>query len=181
MQRNLLVPVTLAMMTCIAGCTTNIHAQDDTIKPSKAPLGSYQTVSIRPLTVEKYGGDDGDKRAVSRIETELSACLSRVFPGAKPLARDGEGPNGALLIDPAIVDLKKVDTAERIFAGALAGSSAVLLRTRYTDTASGTVLAAPVFYAKANAMGGAWTFGSTDNGMLTRIVADACNYAKSNL
>jgi len=84
------------------------------------------------------------------------------------------------VIEPAIVDLKKVDTAERIFAGAFAGSSAVLLRTRYTDTGSGDVLAAPVFYAKANAMGGAWTFGSTDNAMLTRIVDEACNYAKRN-
>ena len=180
MLKNLMFPSVLAIAVCTAGCTTNIHAQNETIKPSKAPLGSYQTVSIRPLTVEKYGGDDGDKGAVSRIETELSSCLSSVFPTAKPLPREGDGPKGALLIEPAIVDLKKVDTAERIFAGAFAGSSAVLLRTRYTDTGSGDILAEPVFYAKANAQGGAWTFGITDNAMLSRIVDDACKYAKSN-
>jgi hypothetical protein len=87
---------------------------------------------------------------------------------------------GTLLIEPAIEDLKKVNGGERFWVGPMAGSSAVLLRMRYTDVASRDVIAAPVFYSKANAMGGAWTFGATDNIMLNRVVELACSYARSN-
>lgn len=62
----------------------------------------------------------------------------------------------------------------------MAGSSAVLLRTQYLDGATGTVVASPTFYARASAMGGAWTIGGTDNAMLQRIVDQACAYAKQN-
>lgn len=169
----------LAVLPLLAACTTNIHAKDDTIKPSTVRLGTFSTVVIRPLAVEKSGNDEGDKLAIKRIDDGLSQCLKGVFP-TSTVSADAPAAAGTLIVEPAIEDLKKVNTGERIFAGAYAGSSAVLLRTRYRDGATGTPVAEPVFYSKADAMGGAWSFGATDNAMLQRISTLACDYAKQN-
>jgi hypothetical protein len=63
----------------------------------------------------------------------------------------------------------------------MAGSSAVLLRMRYTNAATGEVVADPTPYAKASAWGGAFSFAASDNKMLMRLVNDACSYGRSNL
>lgn len=60
----------------------------------------------------------------------------------------------------------------------MAGSSAVLMQVRFTDVNSGEVIVQPVFYAKAAAMSGAWTFGAQDNAMLSRLADNACNYVR---
>jgi hypothetical protein len=132
--------------------------------------------------VEQSGEDSGDHAAAGRIEGELLACLRLVFPAIK-LVEPGAGAGGTstLVIEPSIPDMKKVNFSERFWLGPMAGSSAVLLRTRYTDAATGEVVAEPTFYAKANAWGGAFSFAATDNKMLTRLVNDACSYGRRNL
>lgn len=161
----------------LGACTTQIHAKDETIQPSKAPLGSFKYAELKPLNVERMEGDAGDRRAVARIGGELEACMNNVFPAirAKAAATDAASQ---LLIEPSIVDLKKINGGERFFLGAMAGSSAVLLKVKYTDLNTQQVLAEPIFYAKASAMGGAWTIGGTDNLMLTRVVENACDYGR---
>ena len=81
------------------------------------------------------------------------------------------------MIEPSIVDLKKVNAAERVFLGPAAGSSAVLLKVKFVDTIANEVVAEP---GRADAWAGAFTFAVHDNKMLTRIVNDACGYAQSN-
>jgi len=160
----------LSLTLAVAACATNIKAKDETIVAPTAKFGSYQSYTLNPLTVEKSGGDSSDIAATKRIETELAACMAQSLPN--------QGGNKKLLITPTITDLKKVNTSERIFLGAMAGSSAVLLNVKYTDAQTNEVIANPTFYSKASAMGGAWTFGSTDNVMLSRVVTKACDYTK---
>lgn len=160
----------LSLTLAASACATNISAKDDTIVPPKVKFGSYQGYTLNPLTVEKSGGDSADDAAAKRIESELAACMAQSLPN--------QGGNKKLIITPTITDLKKVNTSERIFLGAMAGSSAVLLNVKYTDAQTKEVIANPTFYSKAAAMGGAWTFGSTDNVMLTRVVTKACDYTK---
>jgi len=168
----------VVLVLALAGCATHIKAQDETIKPSKVPLGSFQAVELAPLVVEQMEGDSGDRAAVERIDGDLRNCMRGVFPNlAEPGTAAGDG---TLLIEPAIVNLKKVNTAERVFLGPLSGSSAVLLRVRFTDKTKNDVVAQPTFYARASAMSGAWTFGTTDNIMLMRIINEACSYSRQN-
>ncbi|WP_341894770.1 hypothetical protein [Ferrovibrio terrae] len=162
----------------LAACTTQIHAKDETIQPSKVPLGKFKYAELKPLIVEKMEGDSSDQKAVEKIANELEGCLNMVFPAIKAGKSVADTDTGRLRIEPSIVDLKKVNTGERIFAGALAGSSAVLLKVKYTDLSTQQVVAEPIFYAKAAAMGGAWTFGATDGLMLTRVVENACDYGR---
>ncbi len=87
----------------------------------------------------------------------------------------------AMKVDGKLVDLKKVNVSERFWVGPLAGSSAVLLKLKISDDGAKETVAEPTFYAKANAWGGAFTFAATDNAMLSRVVSDACDYARRNL
>ena len=170
----------IAAAIFLSACTTKIHNQDYTIKPAEVRLGTFDSVIVRPLYVEHMGGDRGDRAAVERLDQGVRSCMSSVFGGKQQTSSADNAPANTLLIEPSIVDLKKVGTGERFFAGAFAGSSAVLLKTKYTDLQNRKVIAEPVFYSKASAMGGAWTLGATDNGMLSRATDLACDYARRN-
>ena len=172
--------VAFAAATLLSACATNIHPQNETITRSKVPFSKFSAVAMRPLAVERSEGDSGDRAAIARVDGQLRSCMQGVFRNLRDSA-GGEQPSaGSLVIEPSIVDMKKVNAAERIFLGTMVGSSAMLLKVRFVDSASNDVLAEPVFYAKGSAWNGAWTFGATDNAMLTRIVDDACRYARSN-
>ncbi|WP_130469905.1 hypothetical protein [Candidatus Magnetaquicoccus inordinatus] len=171
-------PILIMTSLILSGCATHIHPTNEAILPSKKPLGSFKSVRISPLVVSHSEGDKGDAKAVELMQTKLNQCLNSIF--GKNVEQNDAKADERLLVSPSIIDLKKVTAAERVFLGALAGSSAVLLRTRYTVESSGEELAAPTFYAKASAMSGAWSFGSNDNAMLSRIVTSACDYARNN-
>lgn len=157
-------------ITLVSACSTNIHAKDETIVPPTVRFGAYQTYVMEPLKVEHSEEDSGDIAAAKRIDTELSTCIVDALPS--------KSGGKKLRIVPTITDLKKVDSAERVLLGAMAGSSAVLLNMKYIDAQTNTVIANPTFYAKAAAMGGAFSFGGTDNAMLTRVTKNACDYSR---
>jgi len=181
MHKNIRAGIFGALILLISGCSTRIHEKNETIQPSKIPFSQFSNLVVVPLVVEHSGDDSGDRRAVEHIKAGLATCLNAAFKAVTP-ATPGQTmfTPGSLVIEPAIEDLKKVNGAERFWVGPLAGSSAILLRTRYLDGSSGDVIANPVFYSKASAMGGTWTFGATDNAMLTRVVDLACDYARKN-
>lgn len=169
------------MVATLAGCATKIAPQNHTIQPSKIPLSQFQTYDLRPLVVDHMEGDNGDRAAVARLDSEIRACLNSAFIGLKPQPSTDAPAGTALLVEPIVVDLKKVNVSERFWVGPLAGSSAMLLKLKLTDAGAKEIIAEPVFYGKSNAWGGAFTFAATDNAMLTRVVNDACNYARRNL
>lgn len=166
----------IAVVGMLAGCTTQIHAPKEGNQPSTEKLGNFPAVFLVPLAIDRAEGAAGDAEALQRIDAELAGCLGKVFPNIQPKGAVGTG----LRIEPVITDLKKVSTGERFFVGALAGSSAVLMKVRFTNTATKAVLADPIFYSKASAMSGAWTIGGNDTKMLSRIAANACEYAAAN-
>lgn len=164
-----------------SACSTKIYEKNDTIRPSAIPFSKFSNVVLAPLVVERSGGDAGDQRAVEHIKGNLTQCFNTVFKTVTPMTpgQTAFAPN-TLVIEPAIEDLKKVNVAERVFVGPLAGASAVLLRTRYRNGDTGEEIASPVFYSKSNSMAGTMTVGTTDNIMLTRVVNLACDYARNN-
>jgi hypothetical protein len=85
-----------------------------------------------------------------------------------------------LVIKPVISEVKFISGGKRFWAGALAGSSAVILDVTFTEKETGKLIAKPTFYARAAAMGGAWSIGSTDNVMLVRIAGRLTDYLAAN-
>jgi hypothetical protein len=167
------------MITLLSACATDIPDQSDN-RPSAVPFGTFEAYVLSPLVVQHMEGDSGDQAAVKRIDGELRSCMTGALSRLKAIGQTDPSHGKTILIEPSIIDLKKVNVSERFWLGALAGSSAVLLRVKYTDTASSKVIAEPTFYAKASSWGGAFTVGGTDNKMLTRIVNDACGYTSRN-
>ena len=89
-------------------------------------------------------------------------------------------PSKTLVITPVITEIKFINGAARFWAGAFAGSSAAIMKVQIVEKETGRTIAAPIFYARAAAMGGAWTFGATDNLMLTRIAGRLTDYLANN-
>ena len=85
-----------------------------------------------------------------------------------------------LLIEPTITEIKFINGTARFWAGALAGSSMVVVQTRITEKETGQLIAEPEFYARAAAMAGAWSIGGADNAMLTRIANRVADYVTAN-
>lgn len=73
-----------------------------------------------------------------------------------------------------------VRNQERFWAGAFAGSSAVVMQVNFKDAETGNTIAAPTFYQHASAMGGAFSIGGTDNTMLYRIAEIINDYVMRN-
>ncbi len=162
----------------VTGCVTDIHPQEDSIQPSTGRFGQYQNVVMKPLV---YDEEAGVGRAAQYIRKQLTACMERVFKNLRPFDADAlAGTSSVLIIEPSIVDLRKVPSAERVFFGPLAGSSAGLLKVQFTDGDKNALLAEPVFYAEANAWFGTWTVGILDNRMPTKLPQEACAYASQN-
>ena len=178
-MRAMMRTVTVILALGLAGCVTHMKNQDQTIVPSKEKLGTFATVLIKPVTGETAVDPD----IIARVETNLSRCMPGVFQAIKPFDPQlaAAPDNAVLLIEPSIVDAKKVSVAQRVFFRALAGSSAALLRMRFTDVAKSEVVAEPIFYSQASAASGALTFGSTDYLMYDRLADQACDYSKNNL
>ena len=163
----------LFLLGALDSCATNIKPPPDAAQPAKAKLGSYAVVMLKPLTTEA----NVQPNVSERIEAVLRECLAKVFPTMKPFE---SSPDKALIIEPRIVDIKKVSIAERFFWGPLAGSSAGLLGVHFVDSETKEIIADPIFYGRANAWGGAVTIGATDNHMLSRLPEEACDYSRAN-
>ncbi|MEE9354872.1 MAG: hypothetical protein V3U75_04710 [Methylococcaceae bacterium] len=93
---------------------------------------------------------------------------------------DPKKPGKTLIIVPRIQKMKSVSAGTRAWVGVLAGGSAVLLKTTYIDANTKKILAEPVFYQHANALGAAYSGGRSDKSMLYRISGLAATYAAKN-
>lgn len=163
----------------LSACATHISPRDADISASKEPLGTFRYYAIKPVTVT-----DGKKvhgKWIAAIERNLEQCMPLVFKDIQPFdeAAVAVQPR-ALVIEPLIVDLKGVSVAKRIFLGPFPGSSAALVQVKFIDQDSRAVIADPTFFSKGNAWGGAFTFGTTDALMLTRMANEICDYSRTN-
>lgn len=127
-----------------------------------------------PLTASSAAAHETD--AIAKISTYAQQCVGGTLYGWENHSQSSR----TLVVELQIEELKFVGGGARFFAGALAGSSAVVMRMKLTDKQTGRVIADPEFYQRAAAMGGAWSFGGTDHGMLARIATVAQEYLQRN-
>jgi hypothetical protein len=145
------------------------------------PFGQFDRIEVAPVALAPpFDKHNANQVALERIQGHFN---SRVTPmtammNSRPAKAD---PASTLLVEPTIQKIKFVGTGARIWAGAMAGSSQVLMKVRITDKATGAVIAEPEFYQKANAWGGAYSAGSTDNDMLGRITDMLAAYLGANM
>jgi len=172
MRCRWLLPALLALL-CSA-CVTNIRPDVTTNPPPAEPLAHFQHFQLMPLTASSAAAHETD--AIAKISTYAQQRVGGTLYGWENHSQSGR----TLVVELQIEELKFVGGGARFFAGALAGSSAVVMRMKLTDKQTGRVIADPEFYQRAAAMGGAWSFGGTDHGMLARIATVAQEYLQRN-
>lgn len=175
-----ITPAVLISTLLIAGCATTVRTPTETVNPPpSAALSTFSSFELKQINVretcEKQSGGDVALAAIqTRLDTGLGDLVKK-WNGQKNTSTPRK-----LIIEPICVDIKLIGTAKRIFTGALSGSSAVVMRVRYSDASTGKVIAEPVFYQRASAMGAAYSFGATDRDMLNRISALIVDYTSGN-
>jgi hypothetical protein len=169
--------LSLVFFVFLSACATNI-------KPSAtsnpAPAERFSDFNRFELLPVQAAGAEVEKQrpAMAKIEEHLEQKLGTRLQqwNAQPL----KGAAKTLVIEPTVAELKFVGGAKRFFTGAWSGSSAVILRTRFTEKETGRVLANPEFYSKSSAMAGAYSLGGNDNAMLGRIANALAVYVFNN-
>jgi len=140
-----------------------------------AAFNTYSDFVLEKITVaEKYAAHSGNKKAVAKIQAEMD---HKVGSTIEPWQKNGVK---TLVIKPHVNEIKFIGGKARFWAGALAGKSYVLMSVDFVDQKTGKVIASPEFYQHANAFGGAWSMGSTDNNMLIRIADLVNGYVQGN-
>lgn len=172
MKIRLLLPAVLALLCC--ACVTNIRPDVAGNPPPAEALSHFQHFMLAPVQVSSEAAHE--TAAVDKISQYMQQRVGGTLAGWENRSQSGR----VLNVEPTIVQLKFVSGGTRFFAGALAGSSAVLMRVRLVDAQTGRVIADPEFYQRAAAYGGAWSIGGTDNGMLARIATVAQQYLQRN-
>ena len=162
------------------GCVTTVETPETSFNPAPASsFSSYSQIELNPVQFDPgLPSGSANQAALQKIQENVDAEIGSTLEqwNSSPSATS----NGRLVIEPVITEMKFVGGATRVFAGALAGSSAVVMKVRIYDSESGDTIAEPEFYQRAAAMGGAYTVGVTDNLMLVRIANLLVEYLKSN-
>lgn len=148
--------------------------------PPATAFNAYGKYELKPLTVlAPYDKQDANQKAAAKIREHMSSQMEPVVI-AWSVEGGATGRTGTLVIEPVIEQIKFIGGGARFWAGALAGSSYVILRLKISEADTGKVLAEPEFFQRAAAMSGAWSMGGQDNDMLQRIVTVATAYLKGN-
>ncbi|MFC4311395.1 hypothetical protein ACFPN2_20010 [Steroidobacter flavus] len=162
------------------GVVDYIEAKQVTNPPPTTALNAFDRFEIAPIAMgDPYAGQPANEQAKERLQANLDERvppLLNEFSG-KPAKND---PPRVLRIEPTIRHVKFISTKARLWAGAFAGGTAVLMTVKMSDAATGEVIAEPEFYQHANAFGAAYSFGATDKAMLVRVADLVTNYLKSN-
>jgi len=172
--------ILLALVGFMSGCVTHIKSsvtQNPAPTESFSNFGRFEMTPIR--LVPPFIGQEANEKALVKIQENLSARMNPTLATWNAKGSATTAPR-TLLIDLSIPEIKFINATTRVWTGAMSGSSAVILRARITDKESGQLIAAPEFYSKAAAMGGAWSFGASDNAMLIRIANRLADYLQGN-
>jgi hypothetical protein len=177
MSRIVKLLVILASLMPLS-CATNIKPSNTFNPPPAEAFSAFARFELKPVTLaQEYSGHSANQRAAAKIQQYFDQRVKTVVDGWN--ARPG-ALGRTLVIEPNIEQIKFIAVGARIFAGPFAGSSAVVLKVKYTDKESGKIVAHPEFFQRAAAMSGALTYGGQDNAMLARIVTLVADYNARN-
>ncbi len=175
-----------ALATLLVGACAFAQAKDDTRPagsrnpPPTELLGGFDRYELKPTTLQGvYAGQEANEKALASFQRNLDERVGTWVSeqNAKPASHD---PVRALVIEPRIEKIRFISGGARFWAGAMAGSSRVLVKIKLTDQASGALVAEPEFHQHAKGMAGAWTFGAAGNSMLIRVASMSLEYLQAN-
>lgn len=169
-----------AALMLLPGCATHIKVDTTQNPPPKEKLSDFNHFEMNKVVLPApYAGQAANEKAARKIDENILVKTSPMFVRWSHAA-PSDAPVRTLVVTPRIAEVKFINVTSRVWAGPMAGSSAVVLKATLTEKETGKVIAEPVFYARAEAWGGAFTFGASDNLMLTRVANRLTDYLEAN-
>lgn len=157
-----------------------IEAKQTNNPPPAAAFNTFDRFEISPIEmVAPYAGQNANEDAKNRLQTSLNEHVQPILQQWNAVEPKNNPPK-TLKIEPTIRHIKFIGGAARFWVGAGAGGSAVLMTVKFTDAATGEVIAEPEFYQHSNKFGGAYSFGATDKNMLVRETELIADYLRTN-
>ena len=154
-------------------------AEDANNPAPTVPLNTYQRFEMVPVAMDApYAGQKGNEVARDYLQGNLDERVGAVLKAWNEQPA-GDAPR-TLKIEPKLTHVRFISGGKRFFAGGFAGKSWVYVTAKLTDAQTGAVVGEPGFYQQANALGAAWTFGTTDKTMLIRISSMLRGYLQQN-
>lgn len=179
------IPVLMsAAMLLLAAPLINAAEFEKPAEDAKNPalivaLNTYQRFEIVPVAMDApYAGQKGNEVAREYLQGNLDERVGAVLKAWNEQPA-GDAPR-TLKIEPKLTHVRFISGGKRFFAGGFAGKSWVYVTAKLTDGQTGAVVGEPGFYQQANALGAAWTFGTTDKTMLIRISSMLRAYLQQN-
>lgn len=180
-MRSRFLALLLALLPLFLGaCVTHIKPTVVQNPPPAEKFSGFNHFELSKIVLPPpYAGQAPNERALIKIQENVSLKMTPALAGWNATGASA-APVRTLRIEPTITEIKFISVGSRLMAGPIPGSSAVILRARITDKETGAVIAYPEFYARANAMGGNWSLGTTDNMMLVRVADRLTAYLLAN-
>lgn len=179
--RKLLLACALALFAALTACKTDyIQPPASAHNPPPAyKFSEFEYVELAPMTISPpYHEHEKNQAATVKINENLVANLAPLFSIWN--GESGTATRGTLVIEPVVTQIKFISGGARFAAGAMAGSSAVVMVVTMKDKDTGEIIAQPEFFQRAQAMAGAYTMGAHDNLMLTRVAKLVSDYIQAN-
>ena len=182
-----LVGAIIILTLMISGCATPsikdaaIHRDQVAIlKPPEIKFGAFEKIYLRSTGINSaLASNSANQKALVKINQHLFSRVLQIFPSLTVIEANEQLDSldkNSLLIEPFVDDIRVISGGARLFVGALAGDSSVILSVTFTDLSQDKIIANPSFYQRAAAMDGAWSIGYSDRTMLTRIGDLASEY-----
>lgn len=181
-RRSFFTVIALCSAVFLAGCATKIVEKPSPVTPTTTKLSQFsKVILVKSEIAPNYAKDGANAKASSKIDEVLRNKLSSSFPSVETVSKaPAASPSNdhAVIIKPYIKQIKFIGGAARFWAGAMAGSSVVIMDVAFIDAQTGKQLSNPGFERSAGAYTDA--FGVASNKMLEDVANDAANYASAN-
>lgn len=170
-----------------SGCATKITEEPSKVTRAAVNLDEYKKVILVKSAIAKpYANQGANIKAVNKIDEVLAQRFAALFHNVEVKTAEEVaamdfsqgGDRDVLLVKPLVKQIKFIGGAARFWAGAMAGSSVVILDTSFEEAKTGKQLSNPGFMRKAGAYTDA--FGVASNAMLTEVAQDVANYVVAN-
>lgn len=174
MNKFFITLIFMAFSVCLLpGCTTQIHPSGQINQPPQIAFDKFNNVQLNKSALPaKYAGQPANDKAITKFDELLTKKIIGIYPELNKPGTSGR----TLLIIPEVVDIKFVGGGARFWAGAMAGSSALLMKVKFIDQSTGNIIAFPEFYSKCSAVAGSVSVGGNDNAMLHRAASEVAQY-----
>lgn len=178
MKKIIIATAFIAASALMGGCATKIKASSNTNPPPAEKFSNFSRIEIRPAKLTTEMADhSANQRALVKIQENLDLNLKTHLQQWNSGKSDNDR---TLLIEPIVEQIKFIGVGARLFAGPIAGSSAVVMKMKITDGNTNKLIAHPEFFQRAEAWSGTFTLGVHDNLMLTRTARIASDYLINN-